>query len=158
MIMKTGLDEKDVMILNILQENGRASYSEIAKRLGISEAAVYSRVKKLIKQGYIKKFQAVIDESKIGKTMTTFIAVKAQPHLYDKVLEALVSFPEVQEVHDVTGDYYCLLKLRVKDREALAKILDEIGKMEGVVSTETRVVLRTLKESPNVYIFSTLSS
>ncbi|MCS7135671.1 MAG: Lrp/AsnC family transcriptional regulator [Nitrososphaerota archaeon] len=156
--MKAGLDEKDVMILNILQENGRASYSEIAKRLGISEAAVYSRVKKLIKQGYIKKFQAIIDESKIGKTMTAFVAVKAQPHLYDKVLEALVSFPEVQEVHDVTGDYYCLLKLRVKDREALAKILDEIGKMEGVVSTETRVVLRTLKESPNVYVFSTLSS
>ncbi len=156
--MKAGLDEKDIMILNILQENGRASYSEIARRLGISEAAVYSRIKKLIKQGYIKKFQAIIDENKMGKTMTAFIAVKAQPHLYDKVLEVLVSFPEVQEVHDVTGDYYCLLKLKVKDREALAKILDEIGKMEGVISTETRVVLRTLKESPNVYIFSTLSS
>ncbi|MCL7384984.1 MAG: Lrp/AsnC family transcriptional regulator [Thaumarchaeota archaeon] len=156
--MKAGLDEKDLMILNILQENGRASYSEIAKKLGISEAAVYGRIKKLIKQGYIKKFQAVIDENKIGKMMTAFVAVKAQPHLYDKVLEALVSFPEVQEVHDVTGDYYCLLKLKVKDREALAKILDEIGKMDGVVSTETRVVLRTLKESPNVYIFNTSSS
>ena len=156
--MKAGLDEKDLMILNILQENGRASYSEIAKKLGISEAAAYSRVKKLIKQGYIKKFQAVIDENKIGKMLTAFIAVKAQPNLYDKVLETLVSFPEVQEVHDVTGDYYCLLKLKVKDREALAKILDDIGKMDGVVSTETRVVLRTLKESPNVYVFNTLPS
>ncbi|MEM2910313.1 MAG: Lrp/AsnC family transcriptional regulator [Nitrososphaerota archaeon] len=154
--MKTGLDEKDVMILNVLQENGRASYSEIAKRLGISEAAAYSRVKRLIKQGYIKRFQAVIDENKVGKAMTAFVAVKAQPHLYNKILEALISFPEVQEVHDVTGDYYCLLKLRVRDKESLAKTLDEIGKMEGVVSTETRVVLRTLKESPNVYIFNSL--
>ncbi|PUA31138.1 MAG: hypothetical protein B9J98_07540 [Candidatus Terraquivivens tikiterensis] len=155
--MKTGLDEKDIMILNILQENGRASYSEIAKRLGISEAAAYSRVKKLIKHGYIKRFQAVIDENKVGRAMTAFVAVKAQPHLYDKVLESLVSFPEVLEVHDVTGDYYCLLKLKVRDREALAKTLDEIGRMEGVVSTETKVVLRTLKESPNVYIFNNLS-
>lgn len=148
--MKKGLDDKDVRILCMLQEDGRISYSEIAKRLGISETAVHNRIRRLIRDGYIKKFQAILDAAKLGKGFTAFVAVKADPHSYDEVLSKLAALPDVQEVHDVTGDYYCFLKLRVDSRESLLKILDTIGKMNGILATETRVVLRTIKENSSI--------
>ena len=144
--MKVNFDEKDIKILEVLQENGRAPYSEIARRIGISEAAVYTRIQKMIKQGLIKKFQVIVDADKLGFGLTAFVAVSAHPGKYEKVLRELAKIDEAQEVYDVTGDYYCLIKLRVQDREDLAKILDKIGSLDGVVSTETRIVLRTVKE------------
>ena len=144
--MKVNFDEKDIKILEVLQENGRAPYSEIARRIGISEAAVYTRIQKMIKQGLIKKFQAIVDADKLGFGLTAFVAVSAHPGKYEKVLQELAKIDEAQEVYDVTGDYYCLLKLRTDDRKSLAEILDRIGSLDGVASTETRIVLRTIKE------------
>jgi Lrp/AsnC family transcriptional regulator for asnA, asnC and gidA len=145
--MKSLHDEKDLEILRVLQENGRASYSEIAKRLGLSEAAVYTRIQKLMRHGLIKKIQAVVDSEKLGFNLTAIVAVKAQPSRYEYLLKELSEIPEIVEIYDVTGDYYCLLKLRLQNREALAKLLDRIGAMDGVISTDTRIVLRTIKES-----------
>ncbi len=145
--MRPLFDEKDIRILRILQENGRVSYSEIARKLGISEAAVYARVQKLVKQGIIRNFRAILDPEKLGYQLTAFVAVSANPGKYEKVLRELSKIEEAQEIYDVTGDYYCLVKLRAPDRETLAKILDRIGSLDGVVATETRIVLRTIKES-----------
>ncbi|RLG01847.1 MAG: AsnC family transcriptional regulator [Thaumarchaeota archaeon] len=143
---KHSLDEKDLRILEILQNDGRASYSQISRKLGMSEAAIYSRIQKLLKLGVIRRFQAILDPEKLGFTLTAFIAITAQPAKYEEVLKALAEIPEVQEIYDVTGDYYCLVKLRTRGRESLAKILDQIGSLDGVASTETRIVLRTIKE------------
>ena len=145
--MRLGLDEKDLTILRMMQEDGRVSYSEMARKLGISEAAVYTRVKKLVRSGYIKRFQAILNEEKMGYPLTAFIAIRAEPSKYDQVLKKLTRFEEMQEIHDITGDYSCLLKLRAKDKDHLTHILDEIGKIDGVVATETRIVLRTIKET-----------
>ncbi|MCS7132318.1 MAG: Lrp/AsnC family transcriptional regulator [Nitrososphaeria archaeon] len=144
---KIDVDHKDLRILAILQGDGRASYAEIAKDLDMSEAAVYSRIQKLLKNHVIKKIQAILDPEKLGYNVTAFIAVTAQPAKYTKVLEDLSKISEVLEVHDVTGQHYCLVKVRTKDKEELAKILDKIGALDGIISTETRIVLRTIKES-----------
>lgn len=142
-----GIDHKDLKILSMLQEDGRASYAEIAKKLEMSEAAVYSRVQKLLKNRIIKKIQAVLDPEKLGYEVTAFVAVTAQPPKYAKILEELSKIPEILEVHDVTGQHYCLVKVKTRNKEDLAKILDKIGSLDGVTSTETRIVLRTIKES-----------
>ncbi len=143
---KSDIDSRDLKILSILQKNGRASYSEIARKMGMSEAAIYSRIQKLIKSGAVKKIQAIIDPEKLGFTVTAFISVVAQPMKYDKVLAKLTAIPGILEIHDVTGEHYCLVKARTKDKESLAKILDKIGSLDGVTSTETKIVLRTIKE------------
>jgi len=143
---KEGLDQRDLRIIQILQENGRASYSEIAKRIGMSEAAVYSRVQKLLKLGVIKGIQAIVDAEKLGYMVTAFISITVQPPKYEKVLKNLSAIPEILEIHDVTGEHYCLIKVRAKSNEELAEILDRIGKLDGVISTETKIVLRTIKE------------
>jgi len=144
---KINIDNKDLKILSILQEDGRAPYSEIARKMGMSEAAVYSRIQKLIKNHVIKKIQAILDPEKLGYKVTAFISVTAQPAKYNKVLEALSKLSEILEIHDVTGQHYCLVKVRTRDKEDLAKILDKIGTLDGVTSTETKIVLRTIKEN-----------
>ncbi len=148
--MSSELDTKDVIILSMLQENGRVSYSEMARKLGVSEAAVYTRVQKLLKNGYIKRFQAVLNDEKLGYGLLAFISIRAQPSRYNEILKKLSGFDEIQEVHDVTGDYYCLLKVRTRSKDELAGLLDDIGRIEGVVSTETKVVLRTIKETQSI--------
>jgi Lrp/AsnC family transcriptional regulator for asnA, asnC and gidA len=67
-------------------------------------------------------------------------------------LKKISEFKEVLEVYDVTGEYYALLKVRVKTREELAKVLDMIGNMDGVTSTYTMFVLRTIKELRSVIL------
>jgi len=146
------LDAKDIIILSMLQENGRVPYSEMARKLGVSEAAVYTRVQKLVKRGYIKRFQAVLNEEKLGYGLLAFISIRAQPSKYNEVLRKLSGFDEIQEVHDVTGDYYCLLKVRTRSKDELAGLLDDIGRIDGIVSTETKVVLRTIKETQSLPI------
>jgi Lrp/AsnC family transcriptional regulator for asnA, asnC and gidA len=73
------LDRRDLEILKILQEDGRAPYSDLARRLGISEVAVYSRIKRLVRDGVIKGFTAVLDESRLGLGIGALIGLKATP-------------------------------------------------------------------------------
>lgn len=145
--MKTSLDEKDLKLLEMLQENGRETYSNLARSLQVSEAAVYMRVNRLIKSGFIKGFAAILDDSKLNLNISAFIGVRVSPSKYEKVLSELSAMPEVLEVHDVTGEYYALLKVKTRDKESLSDLLNRIGALDGVVSTDTKIVLRTIKET-----------
>jgi len=144
------LDKRDVKILKMLQEDGRASYSSLARELNISEAAVYSRVNRLLREGVIKGFTTILDDSKLNLNIGAFIGLRASPAKYDQVLNQLAAFPEIVEIHDVTGDYYAILKVKTRSKEELASLLDRIGRLEGVVSTDTRLILRTIKETITV--------
>jgi Lrp/AsnC family transcriptional regulator for asnA, asnC and gidA len=141
------LDKKNIELLKLLQKDGRASYTALAKEIGISETAIYMRMKKLMNEGYIKKFQAILDSNKLGLNLIAFIGIKASPSKYDDVLKELVKMPEICELYDITGEYYCLAKVRSINQEELAKILDKIGHIDGVISSDTKIVLRTIKEN-----------
>ncbi len=141
-----GIDEIDLKILRMLQENARTPFSKIASSIGVSEATVHLRVQKLKRLGVIKGFRATIDPAKVGKGLTAIVLLKADPLKFKEVLKRVASIDDVYEVYDVTGEYYAVLKIRTSTRESLAKIIDKIGEIEGVTSTQTMVVLRTIKE------------
>jgi Lrp/AsnC family transcriptional regulator for asnA, asnC and gidA len=146
------LDDIDKSLLRILQDNAKTPYSQISKQLGISEATVHLRIKKLVKLGVIKRFQAIVDPEKVGKDVVAIVALTVDPKKYESVLEKLKSMPDVYDIYDVTGEYYTILKVRVGSREELTKVLDEIGGIEGVESTRTMFVLRTIKEESRIRI------
>ncbi|MEM0024391.1 MAG: Lrp/AsnC family transcriptional regulator [Thermofilaceae archaeon] len=146
------LDEIDRGLLRILQENAKTPYSKISKELGISEATVHLRIRKLVKQGVIKRFQAIVDPEKVGKDVVAIIALTVDPRRYESVLEKLKAMPDVYSIYDVTGEYYTILKVRVGSKEELTRVLDEIGRVEGVESTRTMFVLRVIKEETRVRI------
>ncbi|AAK42498.1 Lrp/AsnC family transcriptional regulator [Saccharolobus solfataricus] len=140
------LDDIDKKILNILQQDSRIPFSRLAKMLNLSEATIYVRIKRLKENGVIKGFYTEIDFDKIGLSVVAFILIKADPKKYDNILKQLVEMKEIYEIYDVTGEYYAVLKVRVPTREDLAKVLDKIGNMDGVTSTYTMLVLRSIKD------------
>jgi len=147
-----GLDDADKKILAQLQQDARASFKAIAEDIGVSEATVFVRVKKLKEAGILKGFRAIVDPSAIGKPLTAFILVRAQPKIYQNVLNSLKQLEDIYEIFDVTGQYYSVLKVRTTGTDQLSKIIDEIEKIEGVAGTETIIVLRTVKEETVIKI------
>ena len=146
------LDDVDKKILRELQRNGRVSFKTVAKEIGVSEATVFVRVKKLTEKGVLKGFKAIVEPKAIGKTLTAFILVRAQPKAYPAMLTALKKLDDVYEIYDITGQYYSILKVRTDGTDELSKIIDEIGAVDGVAGTETMIVFRTVKEDFNIRV------
>ncbi|NIN52139.1 MAG: AsnC family transcriptional regulator [Nitrososphaeria archaeon] len=150
--MSVKIDEIDKKILNELQEDARASFRSIGEKIGVSEATVFIRIKKMRQRGIIKCFRADISPEKIGKGLKAFVLIKATPKRYPEALDNLKDIENVYEIYDVTGVYYAILKIRTRDHDELARTLDRIGSIEGISSTETSVVLRTIKEESKINI------
>ncbi|MCQ4350359.1 MAG: Lrp/AsnC family transcriptional regulator [Sulfolobales archaeon] len=148
--MTYSLDRLDKEILKILQEDGRISYSKIAQMLNMSESTIHMRIKRLRELGILRGFYADIDMEKIGLKVLAFVQLKADPKKYEQVLNVLKEMKEVAEIYDVTGEYYALVKVVVPSNEDLAKVLDDIGKLDGVTDTYTMIVLRVIKEGKKV--------
>jgi Lrp/AsnC family transcriptional regulator for asnA, asnC and gidA len=144
------LDGVDKAILRRLQKDARVSFNEIAKEVGTSEATVFVRIKKLQKNGVIRAFRAIVNPESVGKQVTAFALVRAEPKSYAKVLAELQNLDDVCEVYDVTGAYYSIIKMRTSTSEQLAKVLDKIGEIDGIVGTETVIALRTIKEETEI--------
>ena len=148
--MASKIDDVDRIILEMLQDDARIAFRKIAKKVGVSEATVFVRVKKLMDKGVIKRFTALVSPELLGKNLAAFILLNADPKRLPGVLETLGKMDDIYEAYDVTGTYYAIAKIRTEDREKLAKIIDQIGLIEGVTSTETAIVLRCAKEETRI--------
>ncbi len=146
------MDKTDRIILTKLQKDARRSFKKIADEINVSEATVSLRVKKLQESGIIKGFKAILDPSLVGKSTTAIMMLKADPKLYNRVLQNLLRMSEVCEIYDVTGPYYTIIKIRAKNTEELTKIIDKIGSINGINVTETSVVLRTIREDASIIL------
>lgn len=143
------VDRVDLGILNALQEDSRLSQAAIGKRVGLSAAAVNGRIRKLETLGIIKGYVAVLDDQKVGKDMTAFIEVDIEHPRYEaRFVRLMDELAEIQECHHVAGDFSCLIKLKVADRQALRDlVLERINSLPGVRQTRTILVLETTKET-----------
>jgi Lrp/AsnC family transcriptional regulator, regulator for asnA, asnC and gidA len=146
------LDDTNKKILRALQKDARASFKQIANDIGVSEATVFVRVRKLQEKGVLQGFKALVDPKSVGKNLTAITLIRAQPRSLVGILDALKKFEEISEIYDVTGQYYSIVKIRTDTTQHLSKIIDEIGMIEGVAGTETVIVLRTVKEEFGVQV------
>ncbi|ASJ09001.1 transcriptional regulator [Thermococcus siculi] len=140
------LDSLDRMILHVLQEDGRASYSEIARRLKVPESTVRLRVRKLLERGVIRKFAALINPFKAGYSIVAFIAVDVEPSRVKKAAEELSKLPEVDVLGIATGAHDILMQVTVRDLQELENFLiEKLGRVEGIRSTETSILTSVRK-------------
>ncbi|MDQ3169225.1 MAG: Lrp/AsnC family transcriptional regulator [Acidobacteriota bacterium] len=143
-------DSIDARILDALQRNGRIAQVEIAREVGLAPSAVLERMRKLEARGVIRGYAAILDPKAAGLALLAFIAVRTTeaPEEEDTVAASLGKVPEVLEVHHVAGDDCFLVKVRARDAEHLGELLKgRIGRIKGVRSTRTTIVLGTLKET-----------
>ncbi len=141
------IDEKDLKILEALQENSRLSFRQLARKTGFSVATVMSRVKKLEKIGIIKKYTVEIDYSKLGLDFPVIIDVRVSKGKLFEVEEEIAKDPHVLAVYDITGDFDVAILAIFKTRKELDKFVKELQKMEYVERTYTKLILNIIKET-----------
>jgi len=142
------IDDRDIQILELLQENGRATASEIAKVVQLSIPAIGERMKKLTEKGLIKGYSTVLDHKKAGLDLTAFVFIVSEhSDHYDKFIEKATTSKSVLECHSIIGAGSHILKVRVRNSQALEDLLYEIQNWPGVKRTQSNLVLSTYKES-----------
>ena len=141
--MKYAIDDIDRKILYILIKDARTPFLEIARRVGVSGAAIHQRVHKLQEKGIIAGFRLLVAPSTIGFNVCAFVSiVVAEADEMKEVITALKAIPEVVECHFVTGKYSLLVKLYCRDNNHLMDVLvGGIQNIHGIQSTETTISL-----------------
>ncbi len=148
------LDETDLLILELLQANGRETQVEIAKAVGLAPSAVQERIRKLEARGTLRGYAAQIDPKALDLGLLAFVAVRSDAAGSEsRIAESLSELPEVLEVHHVAGDDCYLIKVRARDAEHLGLLLrTRFSRIAGVRSTRTTIVLETVKETARLPI------
>jgi len=139
------IDKIDRKIIELLKRDGRMSYRKIAEEIGRTEVTVRRRVRKLIKEGVIRRFTVVIDPVKIGKSVQAFISVPIDVKEISKLVEKLRGMEEVSEAYFLAGRTILLLKINVEDLGALSRFLEEKLEVLGETrNVETYLILKDL--------------
>ena len=145
--MKFKLDEIDYKILDLLIDNSRIPYTDIAKKLLISAGTVHVRIKKMEDAGIISGSSLKLDYKKLGYTFIAYIGIFLEKtHLTNEVLEKLNSIPFVTVAHITTGRFNIDCKIRSKNTNHAKEIIFMIDDIDGVSRTETMI---SLEESIN---------
>ena len=137
--MVDAIDEK---ILKALMENSRKTYVEIGKTVGLSEGAVRNRVQALVSSGTIRKFTLEVAPSIRVRSLTMISVDPSIPtYTISKKVETLSG---IESIYEVTGEYDIVCVVSQRDIEGLNQTIEEIRKLDGIVKTNTVIVLRTL--------------
>ena len=145
------LDPVDRRLLKALQEDGRISNAELARRCNLSPAACFERVRRLRERGVITGYAALIDPAKVGRGLMIFVEVlldRTTGDMFEAFAESVRRQPEVLECHMVAGGFDYLIKARVGDMDAYRAFLsDVLVRIPGVRETRTYAVLEEVKST-----------
>ena len=143
MSVKHQLDEIDLKILEIITQNARMPFKDVASECGISRAAVHQRVNRMIEMEVITGSGYHIDPKKVDYHTCTYLGIFLEKGgMYEDVASSLKAIPEVVECHYITGQYAIFAKVYAHNNEHLKEVLNEnIQKIPGVSSTETFISL-----------------
>jgi len=137
------IDKTDLKIIEILIEDAKKPFTEVAKRAFVSQGTVHVRMNKLQEAGIVEKTTLKINYSKLGYDVTAFIGIYLQKSsLYEQVLEKLKDIPEITNVHYTTGNWSMFVKIHCRDTAHLKEVLHEkMQQVEGIERTETIISL-----------------
>ncbi len=139
---KRHIDRLDAQIINLLQKDGRLPNIEIAKKVGVSEATVRNRLKRLVEESYIQ-IVAVGNPFKLGFNVTGDLYIHAEMKKISRVIEELKKFKELWYIAMTTGETNINAEFVVKNFEDLNDlIISKISKIDGVVRTEVSVIMK----------------
>jgi Lrp/AsnC family leucine-responsive transcriptional regulator len=143
------LDSFDLKIINQLMSNSRIKWADLASQIGLSAPATADRVNRLMEQGVIKGFGAIVNAESIGCDLTAFVAVSLErPEHRAPFLNLIHTLEEVQECHHIAGEDDYLLKIRCRNTKDLDRVISqEIKSLQGLSRTKTTIVMDTSKET-----------
>ncbi len=141
------IDALDLKILKILEKDGRASFTDIAKKLKLNESTIRKRVLALQKKQVIKKFSVELDPAKIGLNTVAIVGIDVEPARLLEAVQEVCEIPEAKYVATSTGDHMIMTEIWAKDgRELTELISNRIGNIKGVKKICPAIILEKLKE------------
>ena len=143
------LDQTDLKILRILQQNARLTNKELAAQVNLSTTPVFERLKRLDRNGYIKKYVAVLDADKLNRGFIVFCNVKMSrlsKEIARDFMERMLNIPEVTECYNISGQFDYMLKIHAPDMRYYQEfVLNQLGTIENLGSLESTFVMDTVK-------------
>jgi Lrp/AsnC family transcriptional regulator, regulator for asnA, asnC and gidA len=137
------IDDLDLKILTELSKDAGISVPRLSKKINVNASVVYSRIKRLLKRGLIKKFTIVINDEALGFTVRSLTGINMDSKLRDNVLNELFKIPEVREIAEVTGRFDILVTMTARSLDEIHQLISEkVGHVEGVQKTETFIEMR----------------
>jgi DNA-binding Lrp family transcriptional regulator len=159
--MEQKLDEKDLAILSLIQSNCKLTAREIARKIDSPITTVFAKIKRMEEMGIIKDYRAILDSQKLNSGTTAFILASVSYRTKDnatlisqrEIAKEIAKFPEVQEVHIITGDWDLLIKLKAENVDVIGKfVIDKLRLIRGIEKTLTCMVFETCKETTEIPI------
>lgn len=149
--MEQTLDSTDIKILQQLQKNSRLTIKELAALVQLSPSPVFERMRRLEREGFIKKYVAVLDAEKIEHGFVVFCYLSMKQHSFEnaqRIMQAVQDIPEIVECYNISGDYDFMLKIYTKDMKQYQQfILKILGDMDCIGSLHSTFVLGEVKNS-----------
>lgn len=144
-------DTTDKKLLEYLQEDSKQTNKALSNKLNLSVTAVYERIKKLEKSGFINKYVALVSKEKIDRSFVAFCHIKLVQHAQEYVVKfekEVATITEVLECYHVSGDYDYLLKVLVKDMEAFREFMvKKLTTIDHIGSTHSMFVINEVKHT-----------
>nr|WP_289157761.1 Lrp/AsnC family transcriptional regulator [uncultured Muribaculum sp.] len=157
MIMGQELDNIDLKILEQLQVDSNLTNKELAAAIHLSPTPTFERVKRLEREGYIKRYAAVLDAEKLSCGFVAFCFLKMKQHTHEnalRIMEAVQDIPEIGECYNISGDYDFLLKIYAKDMKSYQKFLLRIlGDLDCIGSLSSSFVLGEVKSTHAIPLY-----
>ncbi len=145
-------DSSERELLRALQENSQRSLRELSRQLELPISTVHEKIKRLERDGFIRGYRAILDERKLGFTVTGFILVSVNYSAAPKATQADIAakaakLPNVQEVHIIAGEWDFLVKAKARSIEELGKLVTErLRNIPGVEKTLSIITYETVRE------------
>ncbi|MDU1954852.1 MAG: Lrp/AsnC family transcriptional regulator [Peptoniphilus lacydonensis] len=147
--MFSKVDKVDLKILSILKSNGKKSHQDISGKLNFSRPAINKRVSKLEQENVIEGYEAIINYSQIGLPLDSYVLVDICTLDFNKSIERILNLREkgiyIESVYRITGNQGILLRVHTSSTEKFKDFHDSILKVEGVVNTNTMLVIQEEK-------------
>jgi Lrp/AsnC family transcriptional regulator for asnA, asnC and gidA len=144
--------------LDVLSKNSALPFVELAKQIGISDATIHTRVRKLLTLGIIKKFTICVDNDLLGYDHLAFINLKIEKGRTEETTRNLMEIDEILEIHEIYDKFDLLIKIRSKNLDNLRDIIvNKILSINYVKETELMTVLRTRKEEQMISLQKEMS-
>lgn len=150
------LSRIDKKILRELQKDGRTSFAELARRVGLTTTPCMERVKRMERDGVIRGYTTLLDPSKLESALAVFVQIRLSrksQNIFAKFKKAAMELDAVQECYLVSGNFDYLIKARVADMNAYRVLLGEtLLSLPGVQESTSYVVMEDVKETLNVRV------
>jgi Lrp/AsnC family leucine-responsive transcriptional regulator len=150
------LNKLDQKILQALQQDGRISFTDLGKQVGLTTTPCIERVRKLEREGYIHGYTALLDAPKLGAGLVVFVQLRlnrTSKKSFEDFRHAINKLAEVQECYLVTGSFDFMVKARVRDMDAYRDFLeDSLLNLPGVQESTSIAVMETVKETLKILV------